>query len=362
MTAERRHESSVLHLVLAVLVFSIAIMWSVIGVHAQDTGSPNLAATTARLSTSHIYLNPPGGGSDHVDIYLNCPGYVFQDTEYIDLIISSNSRMDVDIESVSNNVIHAKIDGSGVTNLKLYLYDPYKLDGDVVIDLGTFSREYLTLNKTGAVIKKKGRVQLNVQSTTGSIRNSDMHWASSNPSIASVDTNGLVRGKKAGNALITAITPGGNKVACVVSVITKKQSKILNKANKIVKTCRYSQARRMQKRYYDCSSLVWKAYKAAGKRLVNKSYAPPAASQYRYFVKHHKSLGHMTQNKLNKMKFRVGDLCYKTDGYTKRYKHIYHVEMFAGYTCSVNDDGTVSIFSKGIRSGLGGSSSFIARP
>ena len=37
---------------------------------------------------------------------------------------------------------------------------------------------------------------------------------------------------------------------------------IIDRANYIVKSLKYSQAKRMKSGYYDCSALVWKGYKA----------------------------------------------------------------------------------------------------
>ena len=337
------------------------------GKEIQETQpTPNLGATTAQLSTSHIWLNSAENGPREFYIYLNCPGYTFQDDECINGISSSNKNVRVGVESVAGYVIRAEVRGTGTTNLTLLLCGPeyYKYNDEYQVNIGTLTREALTVHNEGegVVIKKKGTYQLNLECQSGSIRNSDMQWSSSNPKVATEDANGLDRGRKAGNALITGTAPGVQKVACVVSVVTPKQAKILKKAKKIVKTSKYSQAKRMRKGYYDCSALVWKAYKSVGKKLVSKSYAPSAAEQYRYLEKHHKSLGRLTRKNINKLKFRVGDLCYKTDGYTKRYKHIYHVEMCSGYQTYVGSDGKVSIYVDGIRSMPGGSSTYAARP
>ena len=51
---------------------------------------------------------------------------------------------------------------------------------------------------------------------------------------------------------------------CAVSVVSASRKKAVNTAIHIAKTCTYSQPKRMQSKYYDCSSLVWKSYHKNG--------------------------------------------------------------------------------------------------
>ena len=89
----------------------------------------------------------------------------------------------------------------------------------------------------------------------------------------------------------------------------------------------------MQSGYYDCSSLVWRAYKKAGVTVVkNTGWAPVAADIGRWLiVTKNRDYWKMTYNRVIKFKFKPGDLGFQTGSSNGRYKGIYHVEMFAGY-------------------------------
>ena len=51
--------------------------------------------------------------------------------------------------------------------------------------------------------------------------------------------------------------------------------------------------------------------------------------------------GGMTYKKVSRMKLNPGDLLFKSTDMKKKYKDIYHVEMFTGYFCHyVEADGT----------------------
>lgn len=92
-------------------------------------------------------------------------------------------------------------------------------------------------------------------------------WKSFDSKIASVSKNGVVKGKKIGNVLISAKL-GDQYVGCVVSVTTAQIKKVCAKASYMGKNWKYSQAKRGQTGYYDCSSLVWKAYKTYTKSIL----------------------------------------------------------------------------------------------
>lgn len=156
-------------------------------------------------------------------------------------------------------------------------------------------------------------------------------WISSNPKAVKISKDGVIRAKKEGNAIITAKI-GSGQVGCVVSVVSKKRKRMLNTAIKIGKTCQYSQARRMESGYYDCSSLVWKAYKKMNINFGNRNYAPVAADNAKWCARHHKIVKGNAAKNVQKLKYLPGALLYKTGEMNDRYKGIYHVEMFSGYS------------------------------
>ncbi|MBR1725462.1 MAG: Ig-like domain-containing protein, partial [Muribaculaceae bacterium] len=92
----------------------------------------------------------------------------------------------------------------------------------------------IALTKTSTVIYKTEQEQLEVIFTPGDATERAVEWASSNPSVATVDGNGLVTAHAVGTATITATncgTVGGTPLTatCVVKVRSYVESVALDK-------------------------------------------------------------------------------------------------------------------------------------
>ena len=95
----------------------------------------------------------------------------------------------------------------------------------------------------------------------------------------------------------------------------------------------YSQPRRMSYKYYDCSSLVWKAYRLIGYYVCGaRSYAPVAADIGRWCVNRKRVLGKFRKTKINKMRYLPGDVLLKVHMRGDRFMGIGHIEMITGYS------------------------------
>ena len=113
-------------------------------------------------------------------------------------------------------------------------------------------------------------------------------YSSSNKAIASVTKAGVVKAKKSGNAVIYAQV-GSVKIGTVASVTSKKKVRAVKRARRMAKSSTYSQPKRMLKGYYDCSSLVYRAYKPEGIHFGSPGYwAPTAAGEAAYLNSKHK--------------------------------------------------------------------------
>lgn len=233
--------------------------------------------------------------------------------------VSSNKKMRISCSQEGDKISITAM-RAGKTKLTLSLYDQTWYVDLVVYNVrlsGSTSR-YLLKGKS---------TQLRIKGI-----NKKISWKSTNSKVVKVSSKGKVRAKKEGNALIIAKV-GDCKVGCVISVVSKKRKQVINTAIKIGKTCKYSQARRMQKGYYDCSSLVWRAYQKMGIRFGGNGYAPTAADNAKWCAAHHKIVKGNVSKNIRKMKYLPGALLYKTgDSSNGRYKGIYHVEMFIGYS------------------------------
>lgn len=216
----------------------------------------------------------------------------------------------------------------------------------------------VNMSKNSAVLCKKNTVQLKVKGYKGKLS-----WGTTNKKVVSVSKSGKVKAKKNGNAVAYAKI-GTQKVGCAVSVVTKKRRAVINKAKKIARTCKYSQAKRMSDKHYDCSSLVWKAYQKEGKSFGNKNYAPVAADIAKWCASHKRWVkGGDSYKNISKMKLRPGDLLFGTGANNGRYKGIYHVEMFVGYACYGFEGNKPILTTKWAARGDGyGGSEWVGRP
>lgn len=202
---------------------------------------------------------------------------------------------------------------------------------NITINNKTFTLKIITfevkINKTSAVLATKKKVTLKVKGYSGKVS-----WKTMKKKVASVSSKGVVKAKKTGNTVVYAVIDG-KKIGCAISVLTPKQKKVIYAAKRIAKG-KYSQPRRMQKGYYDCSSLVWRSYKKIGKTFGDRSYAPVAANIAKYlFGRKRRIKGGLNHKNIQGMKLRPGDLMFETGAKNGRYKGIYHVEMFVGYQC-----------------------------
>lgn len=80
--------------------------------------------------------------------------------------------------------------------------------------------ESITLNLTTAAMKVTGTMQLFASFTPETTTNKSVIWSSSNPTIASVNTNGVVTANALGDCIITATTTDGSGVTdtCAITV------------------------------------------------------------------------------------------------------------------------------------------------
>lgn len=194
----------------------------------------------------------------------------------------------------------------------------------------------ISINKGTALLAKKGSATLKLKGYP-----KKTSWTSTDKKIVSVSASGKITGKKTGNAVVYT-TINGTRIGCAVSVVSKKLKKTVNAAKNIAKG-KYSQPKRMQKGFYDCSSLVWRAYTKSNQYFGNKTYAPVAADIAKWCISHKKRIkGGLSNKNITKMKLRPGDLFFRTGSNNNRYKGIYHVEMFVGYYC-IGFDGKTPI-------------------
>ena len=192
-------------------------------------------------------------------------------------------------------------------------------------------------------------------------------WTSRRKTVAGVSKSGVVSGRKVGTGIVYARV-GGKRVGCAVSVVTQKRYRVIQRAKSIAKGT-YSQARRMSSGYYDCSSLVWRAYRLEGVSFgVSSGWAPVAATIGKWCVARGGRIkGGASKSNVNSLKIRAGDLFFRCGSSNGRYKGIYHVEMVAGLVwLSDKKNGKANLTVRWVNRedgyGVGESSTMMARP
>lgn len=249
-------------------------------------------------------------------------GYIFS---------GDDGKTDFEVISISNRKVLSEDDLSLEENTLIF---HMRAAGYAVVVLSVNGKEFtfkLTCYQPALtpsyLMKQKQKKALKV---TGIPAGTGVRYSSMNNKVATVSAAGVVKAKKRGNAVIYADV-GTVRLGTVVSVTKAKKVKAIKRAAKMARNSRYSQPRRMMKGYYDCSSLVWRAYRPVGYTLGNRHWAPTAALEAKYLVKRKKLICKLRRSNLQKMRYQAGDLLFITGAKNNRYRGIYHVEMFRGY-------------------------------
>lgn len=294
------------------------------------TVTPKYDLSGMKLAKSSLIMvaGNEWGSSDQSVKLKGIPSEALSDEDFdfeVTDVDSSNSSMDVSVDLDSENgTVNFSTYDSGSTTVT------FKIDGiqfSIKIRVITAS-----IKKDSYYLARGKSVKLKIK---GSLKGVKVKYKSLSPRVASINSKGKVKAKKSGTAVIkVTIGDGDNSAAIgtVINVASAKKIKAFNWARRYASKNTYSQPKRMQKGYYDCSSLVWKAYRTQGRYLEYRSYAPTAAGLGEYLVKKGKKVASASWNNYEKRKFQVGDLLFETGANNGRYKGIYHVEMFGGYS------------------------------
>lgn len=265
-----------------------------------------------------------------------------------EVVLNSYDNADVDIKSsnknmyfyaeLADNILTISTNSPGKTTLKVRINKKEFKIKVKITRVGFKENSY--------IIAKGKKEQILLKGT----KNLKANWKSSKPDIVSVSQDGRVKGLKEGNAIITAEI-NGTKLTALVSSVLEIKKKAVNWAIDYVNKSEYSQPKRMQDGYFDCSSLVWKAYNKFGYKLADASYAPTAAELCRnYDSKKQTIKGGVSYKNIEDLKLLPGDLVFVSGSKNGRYKNIYHVEMIAGYDLyGVDEKGRPSVGIKYVR-------------
>lgn len=199
------------------------------------------------------------------------------------------------------------------------------------------------ISRTVEIMKKGQSASYAIKGASGYNK---VTYKIANKKYATVSSSGKVKAKNYGKTTFTA-KADGETWKFDLYIIKEKAYKAVNKAHSICKSKPvYSQSKRMQKGYVDCSSFVWKSYKGSKVYFGSKTYAPTAADIAKWCSKNKKLLKLSTYNGKSS-KLKPGDLIFyrKRSGNNGRYKNIDHIAMYVGNDTIVHADGTTVSYS-----------------
>ena len=291
---------------------------------------------TGYMFQEYAYTSQISYGNAEFSVPIKSIYTLNSDDENVSLSVrASKGSVSVSDYSIENNVLHMQLSSrkNVTTKVKVTICDKtYTLQ---------VTLKQVRLSDSGAFVIKGKTKRLKVKGYSGKIT-----WKSSDPGVASVSSKGVVKAKKAGNALITAKVKG-QKMGCVISVNTAQIKKVVTRARYIGTHWKYSQPKRTQSGYYDCSALVWKAYKYGAKYTFGSAgYPGTTVTESSYLIQKKRMIkGGYSEKKIQKLVVRPGDCVFKTTG-KRTPANTYHVEMITGLRCVGFSDGTPIIVAQ----------------
>lgn len=236
------------------------------------------------------------------------------------LAVPGTKSISIYPKSSGNYTIEVTVDGKEYTcKLKVFKYS-FKRNSKTVAD--NKSKNWVESASMLALYPKES-VTL---STSSSGISGKVTWKSSDKSIATVTSKGKVTAKRAGYADITA-TKDGETITYRVGISSKTAILALRKCYSWYGKLTYSQPKRMQKNYADCSSFVWRGYTRVGKTLGNRYIAFTAAGLSDWC----KQKGYrIYEGKADIETLLPGDLIFWCGANNGRSNGIYHVDIYQG--------------------------------
>lgn len=316
------------------------VEWEIANESAAVVSGSGIAAVAVGETDVTAVITPKNGDAVKISTKLIVTDPVLSET---DIVIAEDTTKNITLDGI-NEASTVEWNLKKSENGIAYFKKAGKLyaggEGEDVVTINADGRDiecYVTVTDPyydgDGIINYKGMTdQIEIEGLDED--RSTVTYKSSKKSVATVDEDGMIEAKKAGNTIITA-NADGREIEIPVEISSVKGYKASKKAISISNTkTHYSQAKRMKKGYYDCSSLVWRIYSQYDVFFgVKSGWAPTAAD----IAKWCSNNGKVIYNKaVPSEKLLPGDLVFFS--YTKngRYKNISHVEMYTGQDMDVS--------------------------
>lgn len=317
-----------------------AVVWKVASEGAVSVSEEGLSALNAGETEITALISAKNGDTVEIATKLTITDPSFPET---DIVIAADVVKDIELSGICNaSIINWNI-GNAV-DTAAYFIEEGKLysneSGSAPVTINADGRD-ITCNVTvtdpyydgEGIIGYKG-VTKNIKIKGTDDQKSIVTYRSKKKAVAEVDENGVITAKKTGNTVIVA-NADGREIEIPVEIASVEGYKASKKAVSISNTkTKYSQAKRMKKGYYDCSSLIWRIYSQYDVYFgVESGWAPTAAD----IAKWCKDNGRTLYNKaVPSEKLLPGDLVFFSYSKNGRYKNISHVEIYTGQDMDVS--------------------------
>lgn len=211
-------------------------------VTAKALGNARITVTTEdgdKTATCVITVNPVAVTSVSLDI--TSTTLLVGDSIELTATVSPSNATNKSVTWSSDNPAVASLDGDGfvVANsvgnatITVTTSDGSKT-ATCAITVIPISVENVSLNINSTTLQAGDSIQLTATVTPSDATDRSISWSSSNPTVASVDSNGLVLAINAGNTIITVTTSDGSKTAtCAITVtaVSTTVTEVINSIN-----------------------------------------------------------------------------------------------------------------------------------
>lgn len=297
-----------------------------------------ILVTPPVLSSNKVYLNVYGV-EENEDGFFVCENNeikisgLVKNSEITCETSSENLKILGEYNNTENATYTVLATECGDYNIK-FMVNGVELNCSVSVINAGFERNEYTMYGDKGSWDKESVLTLAPEETTelttfGFPETGTINWASSDESVVTVE-NGKVTAVGYGTAVITA-DYNGAIIAYNVNVIPRASVCVIRYCEEHYNST-YSQEKRMEKDFYDCSSYVWRGYEDAGFYMQSKTYAPTAAAAAKWCAQN----GYMIYTtKVDTEKLLPGDLIFWCNADNGRYKGIYHVDLYIGNNQSI---------------------------
>ncbi len=193
---------------------------------SEGTVTITAVSSNGKVATTTVTVNPKKVAVSEVKVNPTTITLNVDSTAQIKATVLPEDATDKTITWVSSDPSVAKVDSNGVvTGLKegtatitITSSNGKKTTATVTVTSKNIEVTEVKANPTSATVKIGSTAQITASVLPDNATDKSVTWTSSDPSVATVDSNGVITGLKEGTTTITITSSNGKKATCVVTV------------------------------------------------------------------------------------------------------------------------------------------------